>query len=222
MVIRIGHASIDENGNVAGGKVGDQTKKEICTRLWYDKDWDYYMECTDSVIANKAAKFVEQVCADPNYGYDQSGRLTGYGNIAKNGGKVSGAKGEFDCSSLIAAAYIFAGLKLSPACTTRNLRSALFATDKFKVYSEGRYLTSDRYAKRGGIYLSEGHHVVMALENGAGANTSGNSSNIYTVRSGDNLTKIAIANHTTVDKLVALNNIKNPNNISIGQRIKLK
>jgi hypothetical protein len=55
MAIRIGHASIDENGRIAGGKVGDQTSKEICVRLWYDKDWDYYIECEDSIIANKAA-----------------------------------------------------------------------------------------------------------------------------------------------------------------------
>jgi peptidoglycan hydrolase-like protein with peptidoglycan-binding domain len=167
MGIKIGHASIDENGKIAGGKVGDQTTKEICTRIWYDKDWDYYIECTDTIIANKASIFVEQVCANPNYGYDQSDRLTGYVNIVKNGGKVYGAKGEFDCSSLIAAAYILAGLKLSPSCTTRDIRRALFATDKFKVYSEARYLTSDRYAKRGGIYLKEGSHIVMALENGA-------------------------------------------------------
>ena len=29
MSIRIGHASIDENGKVSGGKAGDSTKKEF-------------------------------------------------------------------------------------------------------------------------------------------------------------------------------------------------
>jgi murein DD-endopeptidase MepM/ murein hydrolase activator NlpD len=44
----------------------------------------------------------------------------------------------------------------------------------------------------------------------------------YTVKSGDNLTKIAKANKTTVAALVKLNNIKNANLIQVGQVIKLK
>jgi murein DD-endopeptidase MepM/ murein hydrolase activator NlpD len=43
----------------------------------------------------------------------------------------------------------------------------------------------------------------------------------YTVKSGDNLTKIAKAHGTTVAKLVALNGIKNANLIMVGQVIKL-
>ena len=44
---------------------------------------------------------------------------------------------------------------------------------------------------------------------------------IYKVVSGDNLTKIAKANNTTVGELVQLNNIKNPNLIYVGQEIKI-
>lgn len=44
---------------------------------------------------------------------------------------------------------------------------------------------------------------------------------IYTIQAGDNLTKIANANDTTVQKLVKLNNISNPNRIIAGQTIKL-
>lgn len=43
----------------------------------------------------------------------------------------------------------------------------------------------------------------------------------YTVKKGDNLTKIAKANNTTVAKLVQLNGIKNANLINIGQVLKL-
>ena len=43
----------------------------------------------------------------------------------------------------------------------------------------------------------------------------------YTVKSGDNLTKIAKANNTTVAKLVEINGIKNANLISVGQVLKL-
>jgi len=43
----------------------------------------------------------------------------------------------------------------------------------------------------------------------------------YTVKSGDNLTKIAKANGTTVAKLTELNGIKNANLINVGQVLKL-
>lgn len=44
----------------------------------------------------------------------------------------------------------------------------------------------------------------------------------YIVRSGDTLSKIATANGVTVNQIVALNGIKNPNAISIGQKLRLK
>ena len=47
-------------------------------------------------------------------------------------------------------------------------------------------------------------------------------SNIYKIKTGDNLSKIAKAKNTTVDEILKLNpKIKNPNKISIGMKIKL-
>lgn len=45
---------------------------------------------------------------------------------------------------------------------------------------------------------------------------------VYVVKKGDSLSKIAKAYGTTVDRLVKLNNIKYPNIIYPGQKIKLK
>lgn len=53
------------------------------------------------------------------------------------------------------------------------------------------------------------------------AGQAGGSSNTYTVQAGDTLSKIARANGTTVNALVALNGIKNKNLINVGQVIKL-
>ena len=168
MGIKIGHASIDENGKIAGGKAGDQTGKEICTREWYSKPWNVYLVCTDPKLAEKAAKIMEQICANINFGYDQSQRTTGYDSILING--ISRARGEFDCSTLIAACYKIAGLPISIHNTTATLRKALLDTGKFKAYTDKAHIASDEYAKRGAIYLREGKHVVMALENGIKVN----------------------------------------------------
>lgn len=52
--------------------------------------------------------------------------------------------------------------------------------------------------------------------------TNPNSKNVYIVKKGDNLTKIARSYGTTVNKLVKLNNIKNPDLIHVGDKIKIK
>ncbi len=44
----------------------------------------------------------------------------------------------------------------------------------------------------------------------------------YTVKAGDNLTKIAKVYKTTVANLVKLNGLKNPNLISVGQKLRVK
>lgn len=166
MAVKIGHASIDENGNASGGKAGDSTSKEVCIRQWYSKPWQYYLECTDNRIANIAATYMEQICNNNNVGYDQSERLTLYNQLKVHKDVSKLTPCECDCSSLVACCYIMAGLNINPACTTRNLRSALMATGKFVTHSENSYLTTSNKAKRGGIYLKEGSHVVMSLENG--------------------------------------------------------
>ena len=79
-----------------------------------------------------------------------------------------GAKGEFDCSSLVLACYKLAGLNVNVSGTTRSMRKILLATGKFKAYTSKDYISTDAKAKRGGIYLKEGSHVVMALEDGKG------------------------------------------------------
>jgi LysM repeat protein len=79
---------------------------------------------------------------------------------------------------------------------------------------------SGKLSKPGGIFLSEGHHVVIVLKNDT--NEVVVKTTIYTVVAGDNLTKIAAKFHTTVDTLVKTNDIKNPNDIDIGQKLVIK
>ena len=175
MSVKIGHASIDENGKASGGKAGDSTGKEVCIRSWYSKPWQYYLECTDEKVANIAATYMEQICNNDKVGYDQSERLTLYNQLKvhKDVSKLTSC--ECDCSSLVACCYIMAGLDINPSCTTRNLRSNLLSTGKFVAYNDNIHLSTSNKAKRGAIYLKEGAHVVMALENGKQSSISNNS-----------------------------------------------
>lgn len=75
MSILIGHASISESGTINGSK-GDSTGKEVCTRTWYSKPWDFMAVHPDANVREKHAKAVEQACANDNIGYGQSDRNT--------------------------------------------------------------------------------------------------------------------------------------------------
>lgn len=171
MGVKIGHAIYSENGTI-DGKTGDQTGKEICTRDWYRSGevngngvtWDYLLVCTDEVLAKKAAEILKEICENNNYGYSQVRRWQGYQSIAKLG--IKHGKGDFDCSSLALTAYILAGLDIEPDGYTGNMRAKLLATGKFKEYSGKKYVATSDYAKIGALYLREGHHVAMALEDG--------------------------------------------------------
>lgn len=79
---------------------------------------------------------------------------------------------------------------------------------------------SDRKAKleAAGYSYSEVQAAVNALLKGSSSTTTAKT---YTVKSGDNLTKIAKQYNTTVAALVKLNSIKDPNKISVGQVLKL-
>lgn len=175
MSIKIGHAVMDELGKTIGFTPGDQTGKEIAISTWYAKNkagrvWQYYLECTDPAMAERAAQYVEEICADNAFGYtqDRVRRWSGYRSIVSNGGVVAGASGDFDCSTLIISCFILAGLDLEPDGYTGNLRAKLLATGMFKSYSDSAHIGSDSMATRGGVYLRNGH-VLMALEYGNGA-----------------------------------------------------
>ena len=176
MSVLIGHASISEKGTI-NGTSGDQTGKEVCTRSWYNKGWNVMLICTDKSLASRAAQEMRNACANNNIGYGQNDRRSAYDSAVKNGRTFRNAKGNTDCSQLVAGCYILAGLSsLSPDCYTGNLRQALLNTGKFRAYTDSAHLNSDAYAEVGAVYLKEGSHVVMALEDGSQAGSGGASS----------------------------------------------
>ena len=187
MSVKIGHASIDENGRIQGGAAGDQNGKEVYTRDWYSKPWLYVIRPKDSIAAEKIAKAMEQACANNKIGYDQSQRTTLFTQAKACGWDLSKIKTacETDCSALVAVCVNAAGIGVSKDMYTGNEKSALSATGKFDIYTGSDYVASSAKLKRGDILLGNGHTAIV-LSNGssAGSSTSGSSNKKNTSYSG--------------------------------------
>ena len=163
MPIRIGHSSIDENGKAVGGNSGDQTKKEVCIRNYYNGNWNRLLRPKDSALAEKSALAMEQICNNDNVGYDQYQRNTLYDQALKVDFDLSKikVKCECDCSSSIHVAVIAGGANISYGSngfTTRTMAGILLSS---KEYEE---LPLKTPLKRGDILVREGKHTVMVLE----------------------------------------------------------
>lgn len=177
MAVKIGHASLDEHGNISGGSAGDQTGKEVRTQSWYNKGWNVVLRPTSAALAEKIAQACEAACNNSKIGYDQGGRNTLNTQAKAVGydlGKIATAC-ECDCSSLMHVCAIAGGANLaygSNGHTTRTMVAAFMETGQFEKLTASKYLTGDAYLKRGDILVKEGSHTAMALENGAQASTN--------------------------------------------------
>ena len=172
MAVRIGHASIDENGKANSGAAGDQTGKEVVIRSWYNKPWNVVLRPKRAELAEKSARACEAACANPNIGYDQYGRNTLHSKAKAVGFDLAAITEpcECDCSSLMHVCAMAGGAKLSYGSngyTTRTMVNAFVASGDYEKLTDSKYLTTDTYLKRGDIPVKEGSHTVMVLDNGS-------------------------------------------------------
>ena len=176
MAIKIGHASLDENGKAVGGSAGDQNKKEVCIRAWYKGGWHTVLRPKSSTLAEKSAKACEAACSNDKVGYDQGGRNTLYTKAKAVGfdlAKITAAC-ECDCSSLMHVCAIAGGAKLeygSNGMTTRTMVDELVASGDYEKLTDSKYLTTDANLRRGDILVKSGH-TIMVLEDGANVNAA--------------------------------------------------
>lgn len=170
--VLIGHASISEKGTVNGAK-GDSTGKEVCTRTWYSKPWDFMAIHPNATVREKHAKAIEVACANNNIGYGQSNRNT-LNTLAKAVGYDLSKVGKCncDCSSLQNVAAVTSGAPGvtygSNGWTTSTMKSVLQSAG-YKIITDSTYLKSADYCVRGAIYVKSGSHTVCGLTNGAKA-----------------------------------------------------
>lgn len=170
MAVRIAHASGSEYGTV-DGKDGDQTGKEVRIDTWYKGGWQYVLRPKTKELAEKSALACEAACKNEKIGYSQYRRNSLYACASEVNFDLSKIEKPCccDCSSLQHVCSIAGGSKLSygsNGLTTRNMVTAFVGSGNYEKLSATKYLTSDKYLKRGDVLVKEGSHTLMILEDG--------------------------------------------------------
>ena len=177
MAVKIGNASISENGTIRG-KAGDQTGKEVCTRNWYkhSKGW-YALECLVPGMEEYIAEAMEKACANPDIGYNQYENGTLWENVKAHGYDPSKTtkKVNTDCARLVRVCVQYACVKMGidviiPDFYTATMANVLERTGMFRKLSDPKYTAQDLYLHRGWpmVTRTKGHAIVV-LENGSKA-----------------------------------------------------
>ena len=168
----------DEHGRYRGGKAGDQTGKEWQVIPWYSRPWTAVLRYPNKVVAADIAYCARAAAENDMVGYDQSERDSFWHALAQTPGydpaKIT-IPCEDDCTCGVATCVKAAGLRKGDAMLRKidpdyywsgNMREGFKALG-FKVLTDPKYLTSDRYLLPGDILLYDNHHAATNLDVGS-------------------------------------------------------
>lgn len=165
MSVRIGHASTAKTNRAS----------QVTIRNWYSNNWNYVLRPKDVAVAENLARVCEEGCNNDNIEYSQTYRNT-LRNVLKLVGmdmKRVNCDTYCDCSSFMTVCAECCGINVpyngDNAPTTNTMKTAFVNTGYFEILTDSKYLTSDKYVKRGDILVKTGSHTVMVLDNGEGA-----------------------------------------------------
>ena len=170
-----GWASIDERGKGRGGKVGDQTGREVKTGQWYNFGQKYVIRYKDAKMAKKHAEALKKLCNGNLVGYDMNQRCSLYSELKKVHLDVDKlkVKCETDCSALQCTCAILAGAINIQMWATGSMldgfdgKSGFGHNSDFIILTDKKYLTSGDYLLPGDISVAPGHHVIGSIEAGS-------------------------------------------------------
>ena len=160
-MVKVGSARIDENGNISGGRAGDQTKREVATEPYYShpKGW-YMLRAKDTEVAKKIGQAMCEGCSNDNIGYSQSDRYGVITNL-KVCGRIAkiAVKTNADCSSLVRACCIQAGISAGDF----NTSSEVSVLEKTGAFNKAVAVTPSTKLQVGDILVTrtKGHTVIV-------------------------------------------------------------
>lgn len=161
--VMFSHAASNENGQTAGGKAGDQTKREVRIEEFFDYDWQYILRPIDPKVAEGMAKGAEQAAANDNVGYDQPDRYSFYEQAKLKNFDISKIDKpcNTDCSQMVTTLTLGQGVpRLSKYVWTANMVEAFQYTKAFDII----LYQNQKQLRRGDALLTvTKHHVVMVI-----------------------------------------------------------
>ena len=179
MSVYVGSARIDERGKISGGRVGDQTGKEVAYQPYYvhSKGW-YVLRAKNASHRSRIAYAMKAACDNNKIGYDQTNRNGLYNAVKSKGfdpAKCTTTT-ETDCSGLVRVCVSYATGKYIPDFNTSSELSVLKGTGLFDVYKDSAHCASSAHLMNGDILVTKtkGHTVVVI--SGAAGSSSGSSS----------------------------------------------
>ena len=175
MAVKIGNASISENGSISG-KAGDQTGREVYIKNWSRRSGGWVtLRCKNAAMREYIAEAMEKACANNDIGYDQYENKTLWNNIKDKGFDPSKTtkKVETDCARLVRVCVQYAAVKAGlnveiPDFYTGNLVRKLLSTGLFEQMSASKYAKNSNLLERGMIQCTNGKgHTWVVLSNGS-------------------------------------------------------
>ena len=192
MSVYVGSARIDERGKISGGRVGDQTGKEVAYQPYYvhSKGW-YVLRAKNASHRSRIAYAMKAACDNNKIGYDQTNRNGLYNAVKSKGfdpAKCTTAT-ETDCSGLVRVCVSYATGKYIPDFNTSSELSVLKGTGLFDVYKDSAHCASSAHLMNGDILVTKtkGHTVVVisgATGSSSGSSSSGSSSSSSVLKKG--------------------------------------
>jgi peptidoglycan hydrolase-like protein with peptidoglycan-binding domain len=192
MSVYVGSARIDERGKASGGRVGDQTGKEVAYQTYYvhSKGW-YVLRAKNASHRSRIAYAMKAACDNNKIGYDQTNRNGLYNAVKSKGfdpAKCTTAT-ETDCSGLVRVCVSYATGKYIPDFNTSSELSVLKGTGLFDVYKDSAHCASSAHLMNGDILVTKtkGHTVVVisgATGSSSGSSSSGSSSSSSVLKKG--------------------------------------
>ena len=157
-MIKIVHARSSEN-KTRFGEAGDQTGHEVEVSNYYEGKNLAVYRAKSAAVAEQIVSFMERAASNSNIGYSQGkARYTLYdacGAVEFKPEKITQPV-NCDCSSLVAAACVSAGLDVPKTMTTNTQDKALTKTGAFDVLHGASVKL-----QRGDIVRRTGHTFVV-------------------------------------------------------------
>jgi hypothetical protein len=169
MSVYIGEASKDENGNLWGGKDGDQNGLEVRVIGWFPQTgdgrrWDWIARIRNRPdVARAIATLMIESCNNQNVGYNQHRRETFTNECRKVGWKPKDVKVPCatDCSALVACVLNCLNIQVSTGMNTDSELGALKNTGLFDILYDSKYLTTPDNLQIGDILHMPGHTAIV-------------------------------------------------------------